>query len=216
MAPTKSPAVRRPGRRPPERAAPAGARARLADELPGVAVPAGCRWPIVLGIDPGTRAMGYGALVLAPGGARALAAGVLRPARAAALPQRLAELRADLDELLRRLRPGTVVVERAFSARNVQSALRIGESRGVVLAAAAAAGARVVEIAPASAKRAVAGHGSASKPQVAAMVARLLGPSLPALADDATDALALALCHARVLELERAAGVLLPGRRARA
>jgi crossover junction endodeoxyribonuclease RuvC len=83
----------------------------------------------------------------------------------------------------------------AFMARNVQSALRMGEGRGVVLACAAAVGAEVVQLAPAVAKKALVGHGAADKTQVARMVARVLGVAEIDLPLDATDALALALAH---------------------
>jgi crossover junction endodeoxyribonuclease RuvC len=152
-------------------------------------------WPVVLGIDPGTRVLGFGALVDAPDGPRLLACGVLRATASADVPRRLAELAGDLERLLGELRPGMVVVESAFSARNVQSALRIGEARGMVLATAARAGHPVSEMAPAAAKKAVLGHGAASKRQVAAMVAALLGTPRLDVPSDATDALALALAH---------------------
>ncbi len=147
----------------------------------------------VLGIDPGTRVLGFGAVELTPRGPRLIGAGVLRPTKQAAVPQRLAELRAGLDRLLFELRPEVVVIEQAFARLNIQSALRMGEGRGVVLAAAAAAGARIVQVAPAAAKKALVGNGQAHKTQVAAMVARVLGLERAPEPLDATDALALAL-----------------------
>ena len=167
---------------------------RGACDLPPT-LPADAPWPVVLGIDPGTRVLGYGALAAVPRRPRFLAAGVLRAEAQLDLPQRLAWIGAILDELFSRLRPATVVVEQAFSARNVQSALRIGEARGVVLARAAGAGAQVVQYAPAAAKKAVAGNGNAGKEQVAAMVRRTLGIRHEFGALDASDALALALAH---------------------
>jgi crossover junction endodeoxyribonuclease RuvC len=148
---------------------------------------------IVLGIDPGTRVVGYGAVGLGARGPVMLGAGVIRTTRDAAVPERLAQVRAELDSILLDLRPGTVVVEEAFARRNIQSALRIGEGRGVVLACAAASGATVAQIPPAVAKKTLVGFGAAHKTQVAAMVARLLGLDAPPEPLDATDALALAL-----------------------
>lgn len=165
---------------------------------------------IVLGIDPGTRVVGYGALVDGPRGPRLYAAGVLRSARDADVPARLAQIRRELDELITKLAPTIVVVELAFMARNVQSALRMGEGRGVVLACAAAAGAEVVQLAPAVAKKALVGHGAADKTQVARMVARVLGVPEIELPLDATDALALALAH---LQRRRLAALTGPARR---
>ncbi len=185
-------------------------------------IPTAPRPHVVLGIDPGTRVVGYGALVDARAGPRLLAAGVLRTPRDGDVPARLAHLRAELDALLARLRPAVVVVEQAFAARNVQSALRIGEGRGVVLACAAACGAEVVQMAPASAKKAVVGHGAADKSQVARLAALALGIEVPALPLDATDALSLALAHLQhrrfgSLTAARAArGAVPPRKRSRA
>lgn len=148
---------------------------------------------IVLGIDPGTRVVGYGALVQGKRGPSLLAAGVLRAPAQAPVPRRLARIRAAVDHLVHCLSPQVVVVEQAFASRNIQSALRIGEARGVVLASAAGAGAEVVEYSPSVAKKALVGRGGADKTQVAAMVSARLGLEEGGLALDATDALALAI-----------------------
>ena len=161
------------------------------DDLP--AVPAGLPWRIVLGIDPGTVVVGYGALVLRESGPRLLAAGVLRAPRSNPAPERLGKLRIAIDDLLARLRPDVVVVEGAFTNKNAKSALRVGEGRGVAISSAAARGAEVVELPPAVAKQSLVGHGGASKDQVARMVAQELRLAEPPAPHDATDALALAL-----------------------
>jgi crossover junction endodeoxyribonuclease RuvC len=181
--------------------------------IPADLVPAGCTWPIVLGIDPGTRMLGYGALVLAPGGPRFLACGVIQPAARAAVPARLAEIQAGIERLIAALRPGVLAIERAFHSKNAQSAFRIGEARGVVLAAAARAGIEILELAPASAKKAVLGHGAASKEQVARMIAQLLGTGPLDVPSDATDALALAFA---CLKRRSAPAALAPQARRRA
>jgi len=149
---------------------------------------------IVLGLDPGTRVLGYGAVVERRDGLRLLAAGTLVAPGGASVPQRLAFLRGRLDQLLGRLQPTEVVVETAFANRNIRSALRIGEGRGVCMACAAAIGSDVVEMPPASAKKALVGNGGADKAQVARMVEATLGlhEELPL---DATDALSLAVAH---------------------
>jgi crossover junction endodeoxyribonuclease RuvC len=164
----------------------------IASDLPPCAPP---RRGFVLGIDPGTRVVGFGALRMTDDGPRLIGAGVLRTSASADIALRLAEIRAGLDRLLAELRPEVVVVEMAFAARNVQSALRIGEGRGVVISAAAAVGATVVQVAPAEAKKALVGNGQAHKTQVAAMAARLLGLERAPEPLDASDALALALTH---------------------
>ncbi len=166
--------------------------AHSASPEPGPAIPADCPYDIVLGIDPGTRVVGYGAIVDVPRDPRLLAAGEIRP-RGAEMPERLADLRRELDALCRRLRPAVVVVESAFSARNAQSALRLGEGRGVALSSASICGAEVVQYAPSVARKTLLGNGNASKEQVAAMVATLLNLCEPPRPLDVTDALSLAL-----------------------
>ena len=168
--------------------------------IPEDLVPPDCPWPIVLGIDPGTRVMGYGALVVAGEGPRLLVCGVLQPARGP-VAHRLGELQEQVEELVRRLRPSTVAIETAFAARNVASALRIGEARGMVLATAGRHRLPVREIAPAAAKKAVLGHGGGTKEQVAAMVCTQLGAKLD-VPLDATDALAVALAYVAQMRLE--------------
>jgi crossover junction endodeoxyribonuclease RuvC len=154
------------------------------------------RATVVLGVDPGTRNLGYGAIVLGARGPRLLAAGVVR-STADDVPARLGHLRRELDLLFSRLAPDVIVVEQAFAARNVQSALRIGEGRGVVLCCAAQCRALIVQYAPAAAKKALVGSGAADKTQVARMVEHVLGRKSADLPLDASDALALALCHAQ-------------------
>ncbi len=169
--------------------------------IPADLVPAGCEWPIVLGIDPGTQVVGFGAVVVAPGEPRFLACGVIRGGARRPVPERLARIRAELDQLITRVRPRVVVVEQAFSAGNPKSALRIGEGRGVVLATAAERGCEIAEYPPAVAKKAVIGHGGATKAQVRSMVCAILKLAEEPAEDDATDALALALAHTNRLGL---------------
>jgi len=152
-------------------------------------------WPVVLGIDPGTRVLGFGAVVDAPDGPRLLSCGCLRAPARLSVAARLGRLAVELEALLVELAPRVVVVETAFTARNPRSALRVGEARGMVLASAARAGRIVAEIAPAAAKKAVLGHGGGSKEQVAAMVAAQLRTGPLDVPFDATDALAIALGH---------------------
>jgi len=139
--------------------------------------------------------VGFGAVQAHRDGPRFLDAGAIRAGAASSVPERLGEIQARITRILARIRPDVVVVERAFAARNVQSALRIGEGRGVALACAAAFGAEVIELAPAVAKKSLVGHGAADKSQVARMVAAVLRLKEPPDSEDATDALALALAH---------------------
>ena len=180
----------------------------LAGVIPGDLVPTDCPWPIVLGLDPGTLKAGFGCLVLAPDGPRLVACGVIAPKAKLSVPERLAHIQEELEELLAVLRPGAVAIEGAFAARNVRSALRLGEARGMMLATVARRGIPVAEIAPAAAKRAVLGHGGGSKEQVASMVKRHLGKDELDVPLDATDALAIALAHVQRREFEaRTAGL---------
>jgi crossover junction endodeoxyribonuclease RuvC len=150
----------------------------------------------ILGIDPGTRYFGYGVIErLGPGRVRYVECGVLEPRRAGALAERLAEIAEGLREVIAELAPEEVAVEGVFHGVNARSALQLGHSRGVALAAAGAAALAVHEYAPATVKRTVAGNGAASKRQVQSMVRALCAlKRAPKL--DASDALAVAICHA--------------------
>jgi crossover junction endodeoxyribonuclease RuvC len=147
-----------------------------------------------LGIDPGSRVTGWGVVDGDGVRFRHVASGTIALGTAEPLGARLARLQRDCRALVDAHAPDAVVLERAFVARNVQSAFRLGEARGAVLAAVATAGAALHEYAPAAVKLAAVGHGAADKDAVIrGVAARLdLGGRLPS---DAADALALALCH---------------------
>jgi crossover junction endodeoxyribonuclease RuvC len=153
----------------------------------------------ILGIDPGTRYFGYGVIERVDGGPRNdiryIECGVIEPPRRAELAERLAVIADGLRELIDELRPAEVAVEGVFHGVNARSALQLGHSRGVALAAAGSCALRVHEYAPATVKRAVAGNGAATKNQVQAMVRMLCSLTRPP-ALDASDALAVAICHA--------------------
>ncbi len=172
-----------------------------ASDLPEV--PDGLSWPVVLGVDPGTLVVGYGAVVHHPGGPRLLAAGVLRASRDSDVPTRLGFLRQEIDMVIARLKPSVVVVEHAFTAINIQSALRVGEGRGVALSSAACFGATVVQYQASQAKKSVVGVGSADKDRVAQMVAAELKLDEAPKPLDATDALALALTYIHKSRMDR-------------
>ncbi|TMB23353.1 MAG: crossover junction endodeoxyribonuclease RuvC [Deltaproteobacteria bacterium] len=168
----------------------------------------------MLGIDPGSRRTGWGVVDACGGGFRHVASGTIVLAPAAHLGTRLARLHAECLRLIAAWEPAAVVLERAFVARNVQSAFRLGEARGAVLAAAGAAGAVLAEYAPASVKLATVGYGQADKRAMGRGVALRLGLERPP-APDAADALALALCHLHRAPLaRRVAAALAAGARA--
>ena len=145
-------------------------------------------------IDPGTRKVGYCILDWHNRKLRPLAMGTIR-AKSAKIHKRLQEIEAELDRLFRRHRPKQVVIERVYMGKNAASALRLGESRGVTLAAAARAGADVFEYTATEAKRAVSSNGQAAKSAVQRGVQLLFGMKDPPESDSA-DAAALGICHA--------------------
>jgi crossover junction endodeoxyribonuclease RuvC len=150
---------------------------------------------VILGIDPGARAAGYGLLEGEAASWRHLASGVIRPPAGSPLATRLAALDRALREVIERHRPDEVAVESLFHSKNARSAIVMGHARGVILVAARSASAAVAEYAPLEIKMAVTGYGAASKVQVREMVRRLVGAP-DRLTLDAADALAVALCHA--------------------
>ncbi len=148
----------------------------------------------ILGIDPGTQVCGYGVIETDGSQARAVDYGALR-GPAGDLPERLAAIFAGLREVMERFGPDVVAVEGAFYGKNVRTALKIGEGRGVALLAAAQRGCDVVEYAPAEVKKSVVGNGRAHKSQVQQMVRAILGLPEAPHPEDAADALAIAICH---------------------
>jgi len=148
---------------------------------------------IILGVDPGSRATGYGVIDTAPV-ARFLGGGVVRPRPGAPLSERLRDIHAGIAGAIAEFGPDALVVERVFNARNPHSALVLGHARGVALLAGAQAGLEPVEYTAREIKLAVTGSGSAAKEQVRFMVMRLLRLTAePPL--DMSDALAAALAH---------------------
>ena len=148
---------------------------------------------IILGIDPGTAALGYGVVERISGRLRAIDYGVLTTTPAEPLPTRLLTIHAGITELIETHRPEIVAVERLFFSKNAQTAFGVGQARGVVLLAAAQAGIPVREATPSEVKSAVAGHGGADKDEVARMVALILGLATLPTPDDAADALAIGI-----------------------
>ncbi len=147
----------------------------------------------ILGVDPGTRATGYGVVEFHSSRLRRVAGGVIRPS-ADSLGGRLARIQAVLAEVIEQFEPDSTAVEGIFASRNVKSALTLGHARGVALAAFAASGLETGEYSPSQVKLAVVGNGAAAKLQVQRMVQRLLGLAEAPAADEA-DALAVAICH---------------------
>jgi len=148
---------------------------------------------IILGIDPGSHATGYGVITTDPV-LRWVAGGVIRPPAASSLPLRLRAIHDGIARVVAEHRPHQMAVEMVFNARNARSSLVLGHARGVALLAGALAEIPVAEYAPSVIKRALTGNGGASKTQVRAMVRRLLAHPAD-IALDQSDALAVALAH---------------------
>jgi crossover junction endodeoxyribonuclease RuvC len=149
---------------------------------------------ITIGIDPGTARLGFG-IVAGDDQPRAIEFGVVETSGGVAMPDRLLYLYDEVSALIRRHLPDALAVEQLFFARNVTTAMTVGQARGVVLLAAAEARLTVAEYTPSEVKQAVAGYGKADKFQMQEMVRILLGLDHVPHPDDAADALAVALCH---------------------
>lgn len=152
--------------------------------------------PITLGIDPGTAILGFGVIT----GDRdpvLVDVGVIETDAHAPMPERLHILHAETTRLLETYKPDVMAIEQLFFARNVTTAIAVGQARGVVLLAAAQAGVEVAEYTPSEVKFAVSGYGKAGKAQMQEMVRIILNLQHAPHPDDAADALAIAICHAQ-------------------
>jgi crossover junction endodeoxyribonuclease RuvC len=151
---------------------------------------------LALGIDPGTATTGYGLVDTEPDGSLvAVKYGVILTPKESTASARLVMIYDQLHELLDEYKPQLAAVEKLFFARNVTTALAVGQARGVVMLALEQAGLEVFEYTPKEVKNAVAGYGSAEKRQVQEMVRALLQLDSIPKPDDAADALAIAITH---------------------
>jgi crossover junction endodeoxyribonuclease RuvC len=160
----------------------------------------------VIGIDPGFATTGYGVVERTGGRLAAVSCGVIRTPSGVPQAERLGTLQAGIADLLVQYEPEAVSVERLFFNINVRTAMAVGQASGVALATAAAAGLKVFEYTPLEVKQSVVGAGNATKRQVAAMVASLLGLVAPPAPADAADACAIAICHLTRARLTAAIG----------
>lgn len=151
---------------------------------------------IILGIDPGSHNLGWGVVRRAGTAIEHMGSGVIRP-RAGELPLRLKEIAEQIDEVLNKYRPQAGSIETIFHAKNSQSAIVLGQSRGVAIVGMARFGIPVFEYTAGQIKQAATGYGRADKEQVQTMMRLLLKLTGP-LALDTTDALAAAFCHAQL------------------
>ncbi len=149
----------------------------------------------VFGIDPGSERTGYGCVESDGRRHHLVACGAITAAAGDDFPQRLERIHRQLTRLLSSCRADCVAIENLFHAKNARSALKLGHARGVAMLAAVQAGCEIAEYTPAEVKRAVVGYGRAEKPQVQRMVKLLLALDRPPTPYDASDALAVAICH---------------------
>ena len=167
---------------------------------------------LVLGVDPGTHVVGWG--LVAREGSRLTTAGfgTIRAPASAPIDRRLAAIAEGLREVVTRHAPDAAAVEEAFYGRDVRAAIRLGEGRGAVLVVLAEAGVPVAHYTNNVVKRSVAGGGRATKPRVQAMARAILGLASLDGSLDASDALALAICHHHQAGAAARLGGAAPGR----
>ena len=149
-----------------------------------------------IGIDPGTAIMGWGVVEEVGGTPRLVDYGAIKTPKELAQPERLLLLYYELQKLLRAHQPTAAAIEELFFGKNVNTAISVGQARGIALLALVQAGIPVHEYKPMAVKQAVAGYGGADKKQMQEMVRLTLGLDKIPRPDDAADALAVAICHA--------------------
>lgn len=150
----------------------------------------------ILGVDPGSGSTGYGIIETDGSNLRVVLYGAIRTNTRLPFHERLLKIYKDLTEVLLYHKADLMAIEEVFYATNVQSALRLGQARGVALLVAAQQRLPVSEYSPLEIKNAVVGYGRAEKSQIQMMVKLLLGLDEIPSPDDASDALAVAICHA--------------------
>jgi len=155
---------------------------------------------IIIGVDPGTLVTGYGVIETEGKGHasfRVVEFGTIESKKISSMPKRLETIFTRLGAVIERSKPNEFAIETAFYDKNAQSAMKLGQARGVALVAAQIVGLEIAEYAPRVIKKAVTGNGNAAKSQVEFMVCRLLNlPEHDRKLADAYDALAIAITHA--------------------
>ena len=151
----------------------------------------------ILGIDPGIATIGFAVLDADKSRYRLLQCGVITTPAHTSLSSRLEQIYSDMHQLLDAFHPDAVSVEELFFNTNITTGIAVAHGRGVILLACQQAGVRIFEYTPLQVKQSVVGYGRAEKKQVMDMVRRLCNLKAAPKPDDAADAVALALCHAR-------------------
>jgi crossover junction endodeoxyribonuclease RuvC len=166
---------------------------------------------LIFALDPGSRHTGYGVITARGDELKHVAHGVIHLDEKQPLAERLRALNRELQRLFREYPAPVTVVEKIFFGKNADSAFKLGHARGVCLMNAADGGSQVYEYAARYVKKAVTGNGAADKRQVQMMIGTILGIRLEESAFDASDALSLAVCHARVFAVNARVKRLLEG-----
>ena len=151
----------------------------------------------ILGIDPGVAIVGFGVVDSEGGTQRMVQYGAINTPANTPLAARLVLIEQDLTELLEQFKPDEVAIEELFFSKNITTGIAVAHARGIILATVEKAGVPIYEYTPMQVKQAVVGYGLAEKNQVMDMTKRLLKLRAVPKPDDAADALAIAICHAR-------------------
>ena len=151
----------------------------------------------ILGIDPGIAIAGFGLIESNRGSVRMLQYGAVTTEAGLPLATRLVQIENDMTALIAQLKPDEIAVEELFFSKNITTGIAVAHGRGVILCTAERLGVPIFEYTPMQVKQAVAGYGLADKKQVMDMTKRLLKLKAVPKPDDAADALAIAICHAR-------------------
>ena len=151
----------------------------------------------ILGIDPGIAIVGFGLIESNRGSVRMLQYGAVTTEAGLPLATRLVQIENDMTALIAQLKPDEIAVEELFFSKNITTGIAVAHGRGVILCTAERLGVPIFEYTPMKVKQAVAGYGLADKKQVMDMTKRLLKLKAVPKPDDAADALAIAICHAR-------------------
>jgi len=153
---------------------------------------------IVLGIDPGIATVGFGVISVKDGIPKVKRYGIISTPAKTRLSVRLHQIKSDMSELIKTFKPDAIAVEELFFNSNQKTGIAVAHGRGAILLAGVEHGIPMFEYTPLQVKKAIAGYGRAPKKQMMDMVKRLLELEQIPKPDDAADALAIAICHARV------------------
>lgn len=151
----------------------------------------------ILGIDPGVAIVGFGVVDHEKGQSKMVQYGAINTQAGLPLATRLVQIESDLKQLIDHFQPDEISIEELFFSKNITTGIAVAHARGVILCTAEKCGIPIYEYTPMQVKQAVVGYGLAEKHQVMDMVRRLLKLKAIPKPDDAADALAIALCHAR-------------------